>query len=580
MKKAKSLLVLLMALAMTASLAGCSTPSTSTATEAAETEAAEEAAETEAAEEAAEATETESGEKVFRYASTTEPTTLDPTMGNSIADNEIQHAVTMGLVRCTAGEVTPDAAESWEISEDGLTYTFHLREGLVWSDGEPVTADQYVYGMQRLADPETGSPYAWILGTAGIKNANDVMYNGGDMETLGVSAPDESTVVIELENPATYFLSLMGTCCQFTAVRQDLVEEYGKDFAAKAENNVYAGPFKLVSSDNMKYVFEPNENYWDADSIHWDRVELSIVSDSSTQLAMYESGDLDFVYVPVEQVPNYDDVDEAYLNGNCDFVYINCSSETQPLLQDANFRLALNYGLNRTAYIALATNNVYEPSTHITMPLVQGVEKTYGEEYFDTGIIEGYPVDGDEELAKEYLQKAMDAAGISDPSEIVLEYTTTDNETNKKIAEVCQELWQQSLGITVNIRQVTYSEIYGTVFPSGDYEVGYGGWGPDFSDPYTYVSLWKSDIGYATNGSNYSQYKNEEFDALLESAVAETDAQARMDMLADAEKILLADGANVPLQNRMQHYLIDDDITGVEFFFCAVNLDWVYGDCQ
>ena len=135
--------------------------------------------------------------KEFRFAVTTEPTTLDPSKGNSVGDNEIQRALTEGLVRTIDGQVTPGLAETWEVSEDLLTYTFHLRDGLKWSDGEPLTADQVVYGFQRLVDPETASPYAWIAGTANIVNANEAMAGNVGVEEIGVTAPDEKTVVIE-----------------------------------------------------------------------------------------------------------------------------------------------------------------------------------------------------------------------------------------------------------------------------------------------------------------------------------------------------------------------------------------------
>ena len=498
---------------------------------------------------------TESSEKVFRYSDTVEPTTIDPSKANSIVDNELIHACQESLVRGTGGKVEPGIAESWELSEDGLTYTFHLRD-TNWSDGQPVTADDFVYGLQRLLDPATASEYAFI--GEYVKNGYAVETGEMEVSELGVRAEDDKTLVLELENPCAYFLSMVGIASQYVPIRKDIVESYGADFAATADKNVYSGPFKLVSTDNMMYVFEKNDQYWNKDAINLDRVEFSVISESNTAVAMYENGELDFVKLPTDSVAQYDDIDSEFMNGNEDYLYINEES-TNKIVSNKNFRKALNYGLNRNDYIALATNNVYSPSNTLVMPLVGGASKSYG----------------DIDVAKEYLEKAMSEEGYSDPSEIEIELTTTDLEASKKIAEVLQELWQNALGITVTIRQVTYADIYGSVLPNGDYQIAYGGWGPDYSDPYTYLELFKSDCSY-----NYSNYKNDEFDKLLEDSKTETDVKARMDMLNEAEKIILEDAAFVPLQCRQQHYLLNDKFTGVEFYFCSINIDWVYADVE
>ena len=415
-------------------------------------------------------------------------------------------------------------------------------------------------------NPETASEYAFV--GEYVKNGYAVETGEMDVTELGVSAPDDKTVVIELENPTAYFLSLIGSAAQYVPIRQDVVEQYGTDFAATADKNVYCGPFVITSTENRQYVFAKNENYWDADSIKLDGAEMSVVEEQNTALAMYENGELDFVKVPTDVVPQYDDIDHEYMNGNEDYFYINEESDNK-ILSNKNFRLALNYDLNRNDYIALATNNVYTAGNTLVMPLVSGVEGSYGEEY----TLDSYPLEGDTEKALEYLNQAMTEEGIASASDITVELTTTDMESSKKIAEVAQELWQNTLGITVNVRQVTYADIYGSVLPNGDYEIAFGGWGPDYSDPYTYLNLFEGDCSY-----NYSNYHNDEFDALLDGSKTETDAKKRMDMLNQAEQIILDDAAFVPLQCRQQHYLLGDYVSGMNFYFCSINTDWVYAD--
>ena len=509
------------------------------------------------------------GEKVFRYAATTEPNSLDPSMGNSIGENEIQYAITEGLVRNIAGDVQPGLADTWESDETGTVWTFHIRDDAKWSDGVAITAYDFEYSLKRLANPETGSGYAWILSF--IKNADDVMYNGLALDEMGVKALDEKTLQIELSYVAPYFLSLIGSSGQFAPIRQDVVEQYGQDFAATADKNVYSGPYKLVSTENRVIVFEPNEYYWNKDAVNFDRVELSIVENSDTQLAMYENGELDYVLIPTAQVANYtsDARHGEFVNGNTDWMYINCKD---PQLSNKNLRLAMNYALSRVAYNMLANNGVYQPFNGAVCNIVSGLNgKYFSEMYADNRI---FPLEGDQEKAQEYLKLAMEELGVSNPADIVLELTSTDAESTKKICEVVQNLLQTSLGITINIRQVTYNEIYSKVFPEHDYQFGYGGWGPDYDDPYTYLELF-----YGPHPNNYSNYDNAEVNALLEQAKVDPDEASRMDALGKAEEIILSEGALLPLQMRTAHYLLDEDLTGIHFYYGCVNIIWAYGDC-
>lgn len=506
--------------------------------------------------------------KVFRYAVNTLPTTLDPTKGQSIGDNEIQHAITEGLTRNTAGDVKPGIAESWDESEDGLTYTFHLRKDAKWSDGEPITAADFEYSWKRLVNPETASPYAFIGDC--LKNGQAIEQGKMDVEELGVKAVDDTTLEVTLEHPTSYFLSLIGSSGQFAPLRQDIVEKYGTDFAATSEKNVYSGPFVMTSSEDNVWTFEKNDNYWDKDSINLDKCELNYVENTDTQLSMYEAGDLDYVQVPTAYVSDYKDKAEVFANGNVDFCYINSKSDN-PVLGNKNFRLALNYALNRNDYNKLANADTYTAFNGLVFPGLQAKGTTYGEAYDLNSY--SYPLDGDQDKATEYLNAAMQELGIANASDITVEVVTTDADSSKRIVETLQEQWQNALGIKVKIRQVTYADIYGKVFPEHDYEIGYGGWGSDYDDPYSYLELFKSDSSY-----NYSQYENPEVDQLLIASQDEPDTDKRMDELNQVEQDVLADGAFVPLQARNVYYMLDDDTTGINFYYCSLNIDWVYAD--
>lgn len=503
--------------------------------------------------------------KVFRYSTSTEPTTLDPTKSNCIPDNEIQHALTESLVRNTGGEVNPGVAESWEVSEDGLTYTFHLNPDAKWSDGEQITAQDFVYSWQRLMNPDTAAPYAFI--GEYLKNGLAVEKGEMDPSQLGVVAQDDTTLVVTLERPTAYFLSMIGAQAQFAPLRQDIVEQYGSDFAADYEKNVYSGPYVLTKSSDNQWFFEPNENYWDADSIKLDRVELNYVQNPDTAVAMYEDGELDYVSLPTASISAYEGKDNTFLNGNVDYFYFNMNGSC-PELANKNMRLALNYALNRNEYNQLVNSGYYNPSNGLVFSGLTGVNGTYGEE----STLESYPLDGDDAKAKEYLNAALSELGYSDPSEVTLTLTTSDNESSKKQAEVCQEMWNSTLGINVEIEQITYNEVL-TRQQEGEYEIIWAGWGSDYDDPYSYLELFMSSSSY-----NYSGFKNDEYDALMTATQTETDVAARMEMMHQAEKILIDEGAFLPQAEREVHYLLDDDVKDLTFFYCSINIDWVHAD--
>lgn len=509
----------------------------------------------------------EGGEKVFRYAVKTEPTSLDQTKANCIPDNELQHYIQEGLVRTSGGKTEEGIATEWTYDEATLTWTFKLREDAVWSDGEPVTAHDFVYGLQRLMDPETGAAYAFI--GEYIKNGLAVETGKMKPEELGITAVDDYTLAIQLERNCAYFIDMIAASAQYMPVRQDIVEEYGVDFAATADKNVYCGPFVLTSSEDGEYIFEKNESYWNADAIKLDKVVMTYVQNTDTQLAMYEAGDLDYVEVPNAYVADYKDKSTVFKNGNKDWCYINHKSDNK-VLGNQNFRLALNYALDRNEYITLARDDVYEASNSLVFSGLDCLDSTWDEKYS----VNSYPLEGDQTKAQEYLAKAMEELGIANASDITVEIVTTDDESSKKAAEVLQELWQTELGINMTIRQVTYSEIYGSVLPGDDWEISAtGGWGADYPDAYTYLELFKSDCAY-----NYSKCEDETIDSLLNASLEETDAEARMDLLAQAEQAIIDYGAFVPLQERNVWYMLDEDVTGVEFYYCSINLDWVYAD--
>lgn len=470
----------------------------------------------------------ENGEKTLRLYMTTEPPSLDPQKSNAMAGATVLYHTTDGLMRNNCGTVDPAAAANYDLSEDGLTYTFHLREDAKWSDGEPVTSADYVYAFRRLMDPNTASPMSYIGEV--LKNGKAVVAGELPVEELGVSAPDDYTVEVTLEYPAPYFPSMLSISC-FSPVRQDLVEEYGQDFAATPDKNVYNGPFTLTEwQQNGRLVLTKNENYWDKDSVKLDRVEIYILTDPNTPLGMYETGELDFVDVPVAAADQYRDQAKFYSNGSMDYLQINLNTDNQ-FLTNKNFRKALSYGLSREDVSTMARAGVSRPTGRLILPELPSYSGTFSEDY----PYEPYPTAGDVEKAQEYLQKAMDELGVTDLSQVQFNLSYSEAESTRKIVEVIQAQWQQNLGITVTIEPVPYAVQYDNLV-GGNYEMMYTGWTADYDDPVSYLELFESDSGY-----NHSHYNNPAYDAAMDNAQNAQDPKERCDYLFEAEQIVCDD---------------------------------------
>lgn len=542
----KKCLALLMAGLMAVSMAGCSTPGSNVEKDSGTEGGGEEGA-----------------QKVFRYSITSDVSTLDPQKNNESTSATIGYHTGEGLTRSMDGVVHPGLAEEWEVSDDGLTYTFHLRDAK-YSDGEKIKAQDFEYAMKRIVDPETASSFAFIAKP--LENADEITAGKMDLDELGVEAVDDETLVCKLGFPAPYFLQVI-SMSQFYPTRKDMVEKYGDEFAADGEKNVYSGPFCLKEwKQNDRIILEKNPMYWDKDKVNLDRVEILIVADENTALAMYEAGELDYVNVPTDAVGNYPDA-EFYKMGAEDFIKLNTGDGP---LANKNFRLALNYGLDRSEFIKLSTNDVWEPATRFVLPDVGGAEGTFGEDY----PYEAFPLEGDQKKAEEYLNTALKELGIASASDITLELLTSDMERTKKEAEVLQALLQEALGIKITIQMVPFTD-HVERENKGEYQMVVSGILPDYPDPISFLESWETTSPY-----NHCNYSYEEYDNLLQKAYHTGDAKERMDTLAEAEKVFMEDGGLVPLQFRMNAKLVSEKVTGVTNYFSGYNINFIYADIK
>lgn len=514
--------------------------------------------------------EKEQGPKEIAFTISTEVPSLDPQKATDTYAILVGHHIFEGLVRVHNGEIKPGMAETWEISDDKTTYTFHLRDAK-WSDGKPVTAYDFEYAIKRLLDPNTASEYAF----QGYYIVNGEEYNTGkitDPDQIGVKALDEKTLQIKLKTPVKYFLSLLNFI-SFYPVRQDFVEEMGEKFAADADKLLYNGPFILKEwKHEQELVLEKNPNYWDKDSVNIDKVTIYIVNEANTAWQMYENGETDWEFIPAELVEQVDSEGRAmyFYDGSEFYLQFNVKREGKPWLANENFQRAIGFAIDREALIKAVMKGVSEPATRYVLPQLEGLEKTFAEEY----PYEFYSKNADVDKAKEYLQKAMQELGISDPSKMTFEYLTDDTQRAKLTAEFIQDQLEKNLGIKMTVKQVPFKQRL-ELMTKMDYDVVFAGWGPDYNDPMTYLDLWVTGGGHNDTG-----WSNKEYDELIQFAKTTTDFKARADALFEAEKLLVEHGPIIPIYFRQRAWSCNDRVKGLVTDFIGATFDFVYADVE
>ena len=554
----KKFLSILLTLLVTAQLAACTVAGGNSSTETAESSQQSVSSSAEISSQPAEA----SG-GVVRVALKADTPTVDPQGKTPTTDTAgILNHIFEGLVRVRGNEILPGIAETWDISDDGLVYTFHLRDAN-WSDGQPVTADDFVYGMQRLVNPETATNNA----AQGFYILNGRAVNAGEkpVEELGVKALDEKTLEVTLENPTAYFLSLCGQYF-YMPVREDIHQQYGTEFASSAETNVYNGPFMLKEwRVEEKLVLERNPSYWDAEAVKLDTIEYQIVNNVDTGAAMFDADQVDFVpEINPEMLSLYEGQTIEYDTGKLSYIRFNMDGSNE-ITANKNFRKAFAAAFDRTEFCQLYMNGIYPPNGRFTSQSIAGADGAYTEEHpYD------FPVTADIETAKEYLDQALGELGLSAPSDITLEIMTRDSESDRKVGTIVQDMMLKNLGINITVRSIPATE-WLEEHKNHTYELSYNGNGPDYNDPFTYLELYVSDFS-----GNHSSYNNPEYDRLITEANAETDPQKRMGLLFDAEMLLVEDVVGVPTVTTYAYALCKPNLKDVQLGFQSPSPDFVY----
>lgn len=487
------------------------------------------------------------GKKTLRYAIVAEPSNLDPQLASSSVEATIGFHVYEGLVKNNRGTVKNAMAQSYEISQDGLTYTFHLREAN-WSDGEPVKAQDFVDGIERLMDPSTQSNYSYLADC--IKD---------------VKKTDDKTVVIELKEVTPYFLNLL-CMVNFSPVREDIIKKEGSSFAVRPSTNVYNGPF-LVSAwkKGRKIVLEKNENYYNSAGISIERVEIVSVSSVEEAYKMYQSGDIDFIEVNQSSYLGEGQTYDVDYDGGVEYLTFNFNNK---YLQNKNLRLAISYAINRTDILEESGQELNEEATRYIMPDINGMTGTYGSEQK----YEPFSKEGNRTEALDYLASALNELKIDDASEISLELLVENTKTKKAEGECIKKQLETLLGIKVNLRKSSKVKKVRSE-AKGDFAITLTTWYPDYADALSYIEIWESDSIY-----NISCYNNKILDNKLEDIRGKAKSKARQRSIMEAEKILCEDAVVVPIQFSKKAILRSSTLTGLVTYYIGNNYNYIHAN--
>ncbi len=470
---------------------------------------------------------------------------------DNISVTVLQHIMS-GLMRLDENDnPVGDIAESWEINDDNTVYTFKLRQDAKWTNGDPVTANDFYFAWLNILTPDSASPVASYL-TDYIKNASEYYAGEAMADELGIEVVDDYTLRVEWARPMSGGLFWMTQPFYFP-INQKAYEEIGADqYAKDADKIVTNGPYTLdewVHDDSM--MLAKSEGYFDAARINIPRVKITMINDSNTRINAFMAGELDMANVYSDQIElvktQAESALDKYIDGGSWYFSFNMED---PLISNVNLRKALAYSVD----IQSLLDNVIADGSVAADGLVPGaIAGADGKSYAaERGSLFAYDI----EAAKTYLEQALTELGIT-ADQLELAISVHDSTYSQNQAAYVQQQWKQNLGIDVAITVLPIKAL-AEAKVNGEFQIGIDGWGPSENDPITFLEVFRSD-----NPNNKGKYSNAQYDELIGSSYVETDAAVRQKMLADAEKILMEDMAVGPMYFTCTAYVVSDKIEGL-----------------
>lgn len=471
--------------------------------------------------------------------------TKDPQKNSDVEGSHIARQLFEGLFNQTnEGELVPGAALSYDVSDDQTVYTFHLRPEAKWSNGDPVTANDFVYAWQRLVDPATASTYAWYEELMNVKNSSAIIAGDLPASELGVKAVDDHTFEVTLESPIPYFIKMTTHTSTFP-VNKAVVEEYGEQWTLPG-NLVGNGAYKLTEDKlGQDITLEKNPYYWDNDNTVIDTINFLAVNDKNQALNRYLAGEFDYVELPAGQFPRLKEEypDQAHsVPRSCTYAYLfNLSDKGPEALKDVRVRKALSYAMNRDVVVNNITRGGQKPA--------------YSWTYYATADFDPPVTDYSQWDQKERNEKAVELlkeAGYdkNNPLELTLSYNTSDD--HKKIAIAAQQFWK-AIGVNVTLNNTEW-KVYLDNLKNKEFDIGRYAWCGDYDEASTYLDYFRS------GGMNYGGFSSDEYDAVMKASLTADDPAADYDK---AEQILAEEMPLVPIYFYATPVMVPADVKGL-----------------
>ncbi|MBD1221464.1 peptide ABC transporter substrate-binding protein [Virgibacillus halodenitrificans] len=495
----------------------------------------------------AEATEEKSDDgKVLYMNNGSEPTSLNPPVGFDSVSWNVLNNLMEGLTRLGEDDQPQEAiAESWDISEDQKTYTFHIRENANWSNGDPVTAEDFVYAWKQLLNPETASPAAFL----GYFIEGGEAYNNGEgsADDVGVKAVDEKTFEVTLNAPTGFFLHVISNPA-FFPVNAKVAEE-NPEWYAEADSFVSNGPFKLESwAHDSEMMMVKNDQYWDAETVELDKVHWAMVNETNTEYQMFESGDLDMTSIPSDMADQLIDGDNVVIEDQAGLYFYRFNVNEEPF-QNEKIRKAFALAINQQDIVDFVTKNKEEPATGFVSP---GFKDPSGKDFRE---VNGDLVKFDPEKAKKLLEEGMKEEGYDELPEVVLSYNTSED--HKAIAETMQSMYKDNLGVEVSLENTEWN-VFLEDQKGLKHQLSRSSFLFDYGDPVNFLESFITD-----STMNRTGWSNKEYDELIANAKSETDEAKRWEYMEKAEKLLAEKMPIFPIHYYNQVFIYSEDVSGI-----------------
>ncbi len=497
-------------------------------------------------------------ETVLNRGNGAEPETLDPQLLTGVPEANIAYELYEGLATLDShGNPAPGVARSWEVSDDGKVYTFHLRDDAKWSNGDPITADDVVYSLRRIVDPKVAAEYAYIYSP--ILNADDI--NAGkekDLTKLGVVAVDPQTVKITLKAPTPYFIGLLAhTSGQI--VNHTVIEKYGDQWT-RPGNSVSSGAYMITEwTPQSRIVLVKNPYFHDAANVKIDKIIYYPTEDLAEEYKRFRAGELDVTYsVPSEDIPLAAKQYKAELHDSAYFgtYFYGINMTKEPLGSSADLRHALSMVIDRVALVKHITQGGELPAYSWMPP---------GEPGYVPPKLAFASMSMHQRIAM--ARKILKAAGYGPDNPLQVEILYNTNQNHKKIAIAIASMWKQALGVQVKLTNQEW-KVYLATRREKNFQVARGGWIGDYLDPSDFMEQYMSDAG----DSNFMGYNNPAYDDLLRKAQTETDNAARMKLFEQAEAIFLKDEPLIPIYFYVNVHMISPKVVGWHDNLLGYNL--------